>query len=299
MLLRVAPRSNFDAIMLTKNILLLSFIAIACSACAGLQSKPGVYEITKDSIKEGPRRIPLIYARPATVKHPDYLVVFATGDGGWRSVSLDVFDHLAALGYMCAGVNSPDAVKPVTRAGEKLSTAQAAERVRASFAEAKKAFGLPASTPVIVVGFSRGATLVAFSALHPELRNQVRGAIALALTREADYLRAPPAERAPDIQVDDKGRIQIYPALKFLGGTPVAIIQSTNDPYVPAAESRQLLGPDTPTLRLYEVESSNHRFGGARDKVIQDVDDALHWIEQSPRTASAQRPPAIFPAENP
>jgi dienelactone hydrolase len=271
-----------------QQLLVLCLIAFGCTACAGLQSKPGVYEIKKDSVKEGSRRVPLIYAKPATVKHPDYLVVFATGDGGWRSVSLDVFDHLAALGYMCAGVNSPDAVKPVKRAGEKTSTAQAAERVNASFAEAKKAFGLPPSTPVIVVGFSRGATLVAFSAVHPELRNQVRGAIALALTREADYLRAPPAERAPEIKVDDKGRIQIYPALKSYGSVPVAVIQSTNDPYVPSAESRELLGPDTPTLRLYEVDSSNHRFGGARDKMIADVDDALAWIEKAPRTAAAR-----------
>jgi hypothetical protein len=70
-----------------------------------------------------------------------------------------------------------------------------------------------------------------------------------------------------------------------LGSVPVAVIQSTNHPYVPSAESRQLLGPDTPTLRLYEVESSNHRFGGAHDKMIADVDDALKWIEQ-PRVAA-------------
>src|SRR5215510_4779252 len=223
---RHSASCNVGGIMLIKNIFLVLGIALACSACAGLRSQLGVYEITKDSIKEGPRRISMIYAKPSTVKHPDYLVVFATGDGGWRSVSLDVFDHLAALGYMCAGINSPEAVKPVKRAGEKMSTAQAAERVGASFADAKKAFGLPESTPVIVVGFSRGATLVAFSALHPELRNQVRGAIALALTREADYLRAPPAERAPDVLVDDQGRIQIYPALKSMGSAPVAVIQS-------------------------------------------------------------------------
>ena len=273
--------------MLAKRVLAVCLSALACSACAGLQSKPGVYEIMKEHFKEGPRRIPLIYARPAQVKHPNYLVVFATGDGGWRSVSLEVFDHLAELGYLCAGVNSPDAVKPVKRAGEKVSTAQAAERVKAAFSQAKHKFGLAESTPIIVVGFSRGATLVAFSALHPNIRDQLGGAIALALTREADYLRAPPAERAPDIQVDAKGRIQIYPAMKFLGSVPVAVIQSTNDPYVPAAESRQLLGPDTPTLRLYEVESSNHRFGGARDQMIADVDDALRWIEQPRRTAAA------------
>jgi dienelactone hydrolase len=273
--------------VLAKRFLAVCFSALACGACAGLQSKPGVYEITREHFKEGPRRIPLIYARPAQVKHPDYVIVFATGDGGWRSVSLQVFDHLAELGYLCAGVNSPDAVKPVKRAGEKVSTAQAAERVKAAFSEAKHVFGVADSTPLIVVGFSRGATLVAFSALHPNLRDQLGGAIALALTREADYLRAPPAERAPDIQVDDKGRIQIYPAMKFLGSVPVAVIQSTNDPYVPAAESRQLLGPDTPTLRLYEVESSNHRFGGARDKMIADVDDALKWIEQSRKSVAA------------
>ena len=274
--------------MPAKRLLSVCLVTLACSACAGLQSKPGVYEVTTEHFKEGPCRIPLIYARPTEVKHPGEVVVFATGDGGWRSVSLDVFDHLAALGYLCAGVNSPDAVKPVKRAGEKVSTAQAAERLKAAFSQAKHKLGVADSTPIIVVGFSRGATLVAFSALHPNIRDQLGGAIALALTREADYLRAPPAERAPGIEVDDKGRIQIYPAMKMLGSVPVAVIQSTSDPYVPAAESRQLLGPDTPTLRLYEVESSNHRFGGARDKVIEDVDDALAWIEKSPRTAAAR-----------
>jgi len=275
--------------MLAARLLTVCLAALACGACAGLQSKPGVYEITTEQFKEGSRRIPLIYARPVEVKHPGYVVVFATGDGGWRSVSLDVFDHLAALGYLCAGVNSPDAVKPVKRAGEKVSTARAAERVKAAFSQAKHKLGVADSTPIIVVGFSRGATLVAFSALHPNLRDQLGGAIALALTREADYLRAPPAERAPDIQVDDKGRIQIYPAMKFLGSVPVAVIQSTKDPYVPSAESRQLLGPDTPTLRLYEVESSGHRFGGARDQMIADVDDALKWIEQSRQARAAAR----------
>ncbi|HEX5061819.1 MAG TPA: hypothetical protein VFV99_20770, partial [Kofleriaceae bacterium] len=106
--------------------------------------------------------------------------------------------------------------------------------------------------------------------------------------READYLQAPPAERAPNVLIDDQGRIQIYPALKSLGSTPVAVIQATNDSYVAAAEARQLLGPDTPTLRLYEVESSNHRFSGARDKMIEDVDDALQWIETSPRVTARE-----------
>jgi predicted esterase len=264
--------------MLTTKLLAPCLLAFACSAYAGLQSQPGVYDIIKEPLKAGPRKIHLIYGRPVQPKHPEYLVVFATGDGGWRGVSSEVFAHLAAEGFAVAGIDSPEALKPVKRAGEKMSTAQAAERVKAAFADAKDDLGLPPSTPVIVVGFSRGATLVAFAALHPELRDDLGGAIALALTREVDYLRAPPAERSPNIQVDAKGRIQIYPALKLLGSTPVAVIQSTSDPYVPSAESRQLLGPDTATLRLYQVEAKNHRFGGARDKLIADVDDAMSWI---------------------
>jgi hypothetical protein len=69
--------------------------------------------------------------------------------------------------------------------------------------------------------------------------------------------------------------------LKLLGSTPLAVIQSTNDSYVPSAESRQLLGPDTATLRLYEVQAKNHGFSDARPKLMQDLDDALRWIEQA------------------
>lgn len=68
--------------------------------------------------------------------------------------------------------------------------------------------------------------------------------------------------------------------MKLLGSTPFAVIQSTNDSYVPAAESRQLLGADTATLRLYQVEAEDHGFSDARDKLMQDLDDALHWIEE-------------------
>ena len=82
------------------------------------------------------------------------------------------------------------------------------------------------------------------------------------------------------IQVDEQGRIQLYPALKFMGSARLAVIQSTNDDYVPAAQSRQLLGPDTPTLRLYTVEARDHGFSNARDQLMQDIDDALRWVEQ-------------------
>jgi hypothetical protein len=64
----------------------------------------------------------------------------------------------------------------------------------------------------------------------------------------------------------------------------MAVIQSTHDSYVPAAESRKLLGPDTQRLRLYEVESRDHGFSDAREPLLKDLDDALAWIQQAPPT---------------
>jgi hypothetical protein len=123
---------------------------------------------------------------------------------------------------------------------------------------------------------------VAYTAVHPELQDDFAGGVAIALTREADYLRVPEKQRGPAIQVDSEGRLQMYPAVKLLASKRLAVIQSTNDSYVPAAESRQLLGPDTPTLRLYTVESKDHGFSDAREKLMSDLDDALRWVEAAP-----------------
>ena len=45
-------------------------------------------------------------------------------------------------------------------------------------------------------------------------------------------------------------------------------------------QASTLLGPDTPTLRLYTVEASDHGFSNARPQLMQNLDDALHWVEQ-------------------
>jgi dienelactone hydrolase len=262
--------------------LFVAICPIFLASCTGahLASKPGVYAVTVQSVHTTRRSIHATYVRPTQGRHPGYIVVFATGDDGWFGTSGALFEHLADEGYAIAGFSAPEVLKPISDA-ERVSTAQAAQGLKELFAVAKRDLGFPDSTPIVIVGFSRGATVVAFAAVHPELRDGIGGAVAIALTREADYLRSPEGERIPQIQVDDQGRIQLYPALQLLGSTRFAVIQSTNDDYVRSAESRQLLGPDTPTRRLYQIEASDHGFGGARDRLMHDLDDALRWIEES------------------
>jgi len=77
-------------------------------------------------------------------------------------------------------------------------------------------------------------------------------------------------------------------ANQIVGGWRIAVIQSTRDKYVAAAESRRMLGPDTESRRLYEIEAKNHGFGGAHDQLLRTLDDALQWLESAPTAPAKQ-----------
>jgi dienelactone hydrolase len=236
--------------------------------------------VSSEDVHAGQRDIHATYVQPQQDQHPGYLLVFVTGDDGWSGTSAAVFAKLAEEGYMIAGISAPEVLEPIVRSGERVRTDRAAQGLKELYAQMKRHLNLPDATPIIIVGFSRGASVVAFTAVHPELQGGIAGAVAIALTREADYLHVPEARRGPDIQVDSQGRLQLYPALRLLGATRLAVIQSTHDDYVPSSESRQLLGSDTPNLRLYEVEAKDHGFSNALAQLLQDLDSALRWVEQ-------------------
>jgi fermentation-respiration switch protein FrsA (DUF1100 family) len=264
-----------------------AFVAGLCACLAGcggrLATRPELFEVRKQKVSMAKRDFTATYVTPAKPLHPDRLVVFCTGDAGWIGASGAVFERLAELGYAAAGFNAREMLKPVRESGQKVGLSRMAELLDGLFRQARRDLGLPADTRLLLVGDSRGAGAAVLGSLLPRLRPQVAGAVAIALTRETDFIRAPdPADRPPEIQVDDKERIQLYPAIALARDIPVAVIQSTGDRYVPAAESRKLLGPDTATRRLYEVQAKDHGFSGGRDEMLRDLEDALRWIEKTP-----------------
>lgn len=259
---------------------------ILCLAgCGGrLVTRPDLFEVRKQKVSMARRDFTATYVIPATPLHPDRLVVFSTGDAGWIGASGAVFARLAELGYYAAGYNAREMLKPLRESGEKVGLVRTAFWMDNLFARARRDLGLPAGTRLILIGESRGAGGAVLATVSPRLRPQIAGTIAIALTRESDYLKAPdPADRPPEIQVDDKERIQLYPAIALAGDTPLAVIQSSGDGYVTAAEARTLFGPDTPTRRLYAVPARNHGFAGGRDEMLADLEDALRWIGTDPR----------------
>jgi type IV secretory pathway VirJ component len=218
-----------------------------------------------------------------TPNPPPFLILFVTGDAGWQGASKPVFEHMAEQGYTIAAYNSRQALKITKQSGKNMTLVEGTVDLTSIIDQAKQALGLPEKTLTILTGDSRGASMVVFGAANKKMQPILAGAVAVALTREADYLGAPdPSVHMPGIEKDEKGQIQLYPAIDRIGSLPIAVIQSTGDKYVPAAEARRLFGPDTPTRRLYSVKASNHRFSGGRDELMRDLDAALAWITSMP-----------------
>lgn len=204
------------------------------------------------------------------------LLVFATGDGGWHRKDLDAWHHLALWGYPAVGFDARDYVTHLGADTETTTPAHLAADYVQIIGAARAALQLSPSHPVVLVGVSRGAGLSVVAAGERGLRPEIAGVLAVALTREEEYvkMRHRRRGRAPS----PPEMVQVYDYLPRLGDLPLAIVQSTRDNYLPAAEARTLFGPDSAHRRLTLIEASNHSFSDARDALYRAMEGSLEWI---------------------
>ena len=212
------------------------------------------------------------------------LLVFATGDGGMHRKDLDMYRHLEAWGYPVVGFDARDYVKHL---GESDTTTpeRLAEDYRSMIAAAREALHLEPTRRVVLVGVSRGAGLSVIAA--GELHDVLSGVVAIALTREEEYVRwyrrlLPRPRR--EVMVD----VEEY--LPQLGHLPLAAVQSTHDKYLPSGDARLLLGADGPRRWLQAVDARNHSFAGAREQLYAAIQRALHWVENAAARAPIPNP---------
>ncbi len=211
----------------------------------------------------------------ANAPAPRPLLVFATGDGGMHRKDLDLYRHIQALDYPLVGFDARDYVKHLG-ASDTTTPERLAQDYRDMIAAAREALHLDAPRRVVLVGVSRGAGLSVIAA--GELHDVISGVVAIALTREEEYVRwyrrlLPLPRREVMIDVEEY--------LPQLGDLPLAAVQSTHDKYLPAADARLLLGADGPRRRLQAVDARNHSFGGARQQLYAAIQRALHWVENA------------------
>ena len=221
--------------------------------------------------------VQLVRAAGAGGRRP--LVLYATGDGGWRSADRGLFQHLALWGYPLAGFSARHYLEHL--GFEATTPAHVAEDYGDLIVFAKKTLDLPGDTPTVLVGFSRGSGLAVVAAGQSELRPLLGGLLAVALTDEEEYVRDDRTRTGRDPRhLSDRqlATLRPYDVLAGLDRLPLAVIQSTGDRYLPADEARQLFGPDGERRRFYPIRAGGHTFAGARDTLYEQARVALEWI---------------------
>jgi type IV secretory pathway VirJ component len=216
------------------------------------------------------------------------LVVFATGDGGWRGKDRDAWEHLIHLGYPLAGFSAPSYLQHITKHTHATTPADVARDYASMIATAKIRLGLPPETPTILLGVSRGSGLSVAAAGEPDAIPTLAGVVAVALTREEEYVQRPKRRRKAPQEDPEMQMLDTYEYLARLQKVPVSIIQSTHDDYLSAEEARRLLGPDTALHQLHPIPSKNHSFSDARAPLYDQMERSLAWVAGF---ASAERTP--------
>lgn len=211
-----------------------------------------------------------LHVVPADQARPRALLVYATGDGGWRGKDREVFTQMASWGYAVVGFSAPQYLAHLPGAAGTTTPVGLAADYAAIVDEGRRALHLDQGVPAILVGVSRGADLAVAAAGQPRLQPWLGGVVAMALTREEEYVHR---RRRPGVA------LELYTYLPRLGALPVTVIQSTQDNYLNAHDARALFGPDTSRRAFHAIDATNHSFKGARPALYRTLRDALAWTE--------------------
>ncbi len=240
----------------------------------------------------------LHFSKPLHLAPGTPLLLYATGDGGWRGKDLDTYRHLIRWGYPVVGFSAPAYLNHLGFVSGTTTPGRLARDYQRIIDIAKPVLGLPAETRVILVGVSRGAGLAVVAAGRPEINAELAGVLAVALTKEEEYVRHYKVKRGKspaDMPRRELVEFETYESLDRLRSVPLVVIQSTHDNYLPADAARALFGPDTELRKLYAVQARDHSFSNARQALFEQMVQGLAWLKAARERASTAPPTRRLP----
>ena len=265
----------------------LLLIVLAASACAGLSrvqsgAPAPVVQWTTGSVTLRGERLELHLAQPETPRHPDVLVLYASGDGGWFGAAVDMFKAIGGNGFCAVGLSSRTLLHRKLSGGRAPTVSELAEDYRAILDYAASALHLPADRRIVLTGWSRGASLAVLTGESRYAMPNLAGVIAIGLTEDEnlDILSDTDQDPGGVPAVRSESSVQLYPLLAQVAPRRVAVIQSTGDGYLRAARARELFGVDTEHRRFFAVAAKNHRFSGGTEVFALALRSALDWVIQ-------------------
>jgi hypothetical protein len=235
---------------------------------------------------------------PLSVSTP--LVLYASGDGGWFGAAVGMFRTIAGCGFPAVGFSTKAFMRIEHRWSKPLSVAHVAEGYEEIIDAARARLRLPPDAPVVLSGWSRGASLGVLVASSHEADPRVIGLVAVGLAADEQLDIEGDSDDdvgegtgVPAVANDDlhAQSIAMYPLLSRIAARRSVVIQASGDGYLPAARARELFGSDSATRRLVTIDARDHRFSGGESGFAAALVEAVDWVSSSaliPETPAVQ-----------
>jgi hypothetical protein len=267
---------------------LAALLAAASHGCGGalrVATQPGGLRESSTQVHLHGEPLTLHLLSPVDARSSAPLVLYASGDGGWFGAAVRMFHTLASSGFPVVGVSTKALMHIEQRWSKPLTIAHVVHGYQQIIDAARAMLQLSPDAPVVLTGWSRGASLGVLVADSPDADPNVVGLVAIGLSADEQLdLEAVSDDDNGPAQPDASSRdqrarsIAMYPLLSRMTSKRSVVIQASGDHYLPATQARALFGPDSPTRRFLAIDARNHRFSGGESAFSAALVEAVAWV---------------------
>jgi predicted alpha/beta hydrolase len=226
------------------------------------------------TLRSGPPVELHLYQQEHATKQP--LVLFSSGDGGWSPFCADVAAHIAATGVTVVGVDVKTYLVTFATPQKPISAEDLTSDYDAIARVARAQAGVDTNAPLVLAGWSLGASYSVIVATQPEFDVPVSRIVAISLPLYGErawkptdsiiyFTHGTPSEKL----------FEAHQYLKKLKQTPIVFLNATDDDTAPLREAQSLYASVPGAKHLYAVKASGHHFEGGEAEFYNDLDQGI------------------------
>jgi dienelactone hydrolase len=225
------------------------------------------------------------FYRPQTAG-PATPAIYACGDGGWRGLAPRTAEQLAHDGLAVAGIDSKVYLREFSSSQDPLTLTTLAN----DYADIAKALRVYASvdsnTPVLIYGWSLGAGFAVAVGSEPSTRQNWAGIISIGLPKQ-NQLVSGVGGNYLNLKVGNNTAFgfRSEAVMASIAPLPLVMIQSTSDTASPPRVGRELFAAARDPKQYILINSTNHRFSGAREEFYSALANAVSWTREASKSA--------------
>src|SRR5689334_9926521 len=233
--------------------------------------KHSTFQVT---IRNGPPLDLQLYQREHATNQQ--LVLFTSGDGGWSPFCADVAAHIAATGITVVAVDVKTYLVTFATPQKPISAEDLTSDYDAIARVARAQPGVDTNAPLVLAGWSLGASYSVIVATQPEFNVPVSRIVAISLPLYGErawkptdsiiyFTHGTPSEKL----------FEAHQYLKKLKQTPIVFLDATDDDTAPLREAQSLYASVPGAKHLYAVKASGHHFEGGEAEFYNDLDQGI------------------------